>query len=177
MKLIKSLFLLILIFTVCKNNPTNDWEQRIVYQNSFEKAEDIIGWRWMSDENLVNEPAPNCGNKSLLVNGRRRTSATAFKLHSLEGSCNLKLCFWAKLNENSLKGTIYLRLINEDNIPEERMVDYISAEIDKYEWHFYETSESLFCPENGTLKIELRQNTGFDERSSLNLDYLFIMKE
>ena len=44
MKLIKSLFLLILIFTVCKNNPTNDWEQRIVYQNSFEKAEDIIGW-------------------------------------------------------------------------------------------------------------------------------------
>ncbi|UCE17709.1 MAG: hypothetical protein JSV84_12600 [Gemmatimonadota bacterium] len=122
----------------------------IVYFNSFESDEDTTGWRWIFQEMFVADPAPGCGRQSLFIGGGCTQPAAYIELPSqAEDSYYIVSC-WGKANESDRGGKIVL---TTGDVGEER--DETELIIHGTEWVSYASEESLYCPADNTLRIEL----------------------
>ena len=139
----------------------------IFYYNSFESAEDADGWQGIMSEMFVEEPAPNGGEKSLLIGGGCIQPTASITFPKLERSTSLKLSCWGKVREEHQSGMLILRVIDEaENFQS------ISITLQGNEWKHYETEGSLLCPSGKQLRLEIM--IGGIVGASMNLDRLTI---
>jgi len=122
----------------------------LAYFNSFESAEDTAGWQGIKEEFFVPHPAPYGGNRSLHIGGGCIQPTAYLTLPPQAGDRNYRISCWGKAPEQSQAGNV---ILTTTYIGVER--EYIQLIINHKEWTFYKSEESLFCPANYSLRIEI----------------------
>ena len=151
MRLITYIFSLVLSFFVilsCSKKcvePTPDF----VYFNSFESPADTTGWHDIYPEMFVDNPAPKGGKQSLYIGGGCIHPTAYLDLPQVRSGYYTVSC-WGKIPEPTQAGTIVLVKVNQDGEREE-----IELIINRKSWTFYRSKESLYCPANCDLRIEM----------------------
>ena len=120
-----------------------------VYFNSFESPADTTGWYDIKPEMFVDDPAPDGGKQSLYIGGGCIQPAAYLDLPQLRSGYYTISC-WGKIPESKQAGTIVLAKVNPNGEREE-----IELIIDRTDWIFYRSKESLYCPADWKLRIEI----------------------
>ncbi len=120
-------------------------KQYIYYSNSFETENDTIGWRGVSTQMMVTEPAPNSGKKSLHIGGGCIQPAASLELNDLSSQAYY-ISFWAKVDDENQAGAITLSNgTNEEPLP---------ITVSTTEWEKFEVGPIL-VKDNFPLKIDI----------------------
>jgi hypothetical protein len=111
---------------------------------SFESEQDTIGWKGLSYNMFVDDPAPNSGKKSLFIGGGC-LQPTAYKnLGRPAGTGKFRIVCWGKVEDPYHGGSLKLGVENSV---------WTELSINKKGWHFY-TSDILHYS-NGDLQLEI----------------------
>ena len=122
-------------------------DRNVIYFNSFESAEDMTGWIMNDYQQIVNDPAPGCGEKSLYVIGGCMQPIGYIELPQQLDDGKYTMTCWGKAD---WAGSIALTTNQPDG---ERTYLYLS--IDTPEWISSNIKESIFCPKDQKLRIEI----------------------
>ena len=127
---------------------------RVVYKNSFETAEDTIGWHYPVGSPYLqvfwNDTPPGGNSKSLYVSGIEVFPTAYYDLEPVNRDRYVTLQVWGKTIAG--KGSVYLRLKDQ---PSDSQMDHLDVLIDYPEWRLYKARTVLFCPAGEVLRIEL----------------------
>jgi len=124
-------------------------EYELIYYCSFESPEDTTGWHGITEEMFVDDPAPGCGKKSLLLEGGCLQPAAWRVLDTEYGSSLYKLSCWGKKGTDS--GNVRLTIIQNH-----RPLAEIMFTIDSETWRFYQAEKVLPHPPGSKVQLELR---------------------
>ena len=119
----------------------------IVYMNSFESAQDTVGWQGIFQYMFVNDPAPNCGSKSLKIGGGCIFPTASIDFDSTLSEHSYKISCWAKVGENG--GMIFLTTDDEKSFSPAMKIIEITDTV----WTHYETDSTFYCPANKKLRL------------------------
>ncbi|MFC1726264.1 hypothetical protein ACFL4T_11605 [candidate division KSB1 bacterium] len=148
------------------NNPEKPLSKNL-YFSSFENGDCIKGWYGIFEGNLVDDPAPGGGSKSVFLGGGCGQPTAYIDLISQHEDSYYKLKFWAKVQQASQKGWIEL-LVSHDLDSKKKICIFAQGA----EWTEYESDELLFCPAES--ELELRVHIGGIIYASMNIDRLTI---
>jgi hypothetical protein len=137
------------------------------YFNSFETKKDTTNWQGISYTYFVDEPAPNGGNKSLLIAGGCIQPTAFINFAALKDDEEFQLSCWGKVNEDNQSGTVSLLVLNEETLKRS-----VSLNIDSKKWTYYKT-DTIKCKAGEHFRIEIM--IGGIKFASMNLD-LFMIK-
>lgn len=122
----------------------------IVYFSSFESAEDTTGWQGITDKMFVRDPAPGAGIQSLYVGGGCIQPTAYIDLPPQTGPGNYAVSCWGKVPQVTRPGRIVLQIVQEGRDARE-----IQLRVDREDWTFYESKESLRCSEDCALRLQV----------------------
>ena len=119
----------------------------VIYFNSFESAQDTTGWSGITDAMFVSDPAPKGGKQSLHIGGGCLQPAAHINLPAQTRESYYRVSCWGKVADISQGGSIGLAVGEQRR--EIRLI------IRDEEWTFYESEESLRCPANRNMRLEI----------------------
>ena len=168
MKYSMSIFMLCLIlltipFSSCQNSTSPD--SFTIYYNSFEKSSDLMGWNGIEESDLVDDAAPNGGQKSAFISGgcNMPTAFRTFSPIGVDQSVRIQ-CYGKNLG---FGGSVVI------GIGENYSYD-LGLSVKDTTWTFYEFDNSIFWPANSSLTICL--NSGGILATAMLIDELKIVK-
>lgn len=135
-----------------------------IYFNSFETSSDTIGWKGYGQISLYNDAPKTGGKKSLFVSGGCVIPHAIYNVGPQTDECYIILKCWGKNLE--VGGSIYLKPDNGYRS--------ISISVTGKNWTVYESQDTLFCPANESLILELI--SGGIMSSAMLVDLLEIRK-
>jgi hypothetical protein len=142
-------------------------EPDIVYFNSFESSEDAAGWTGIAEEMFVDDPAPNCGQKSLHIAGGCVHPTAEAVLGGEHAGGDYVISFWGRLDDVSQPGGVVLKAYRDGQPCGESALAVRTGE-----WSYYASSEPLSCDDGVEFKIDL--GIGGIIGASMSLDCLKI---
>lgn len=126
----------------------DDFAQRLpIYFNSFESPQDTSGWQGFGARELRNDAPPGGGNQSLFVSGGCIVPHALVEFRSPSQETCLRLRCWGK----KLLGGGEVSLFIKGALPGKG----ISLSIGDSLWNSYQSADSLICPANQTLQLEM----------------------
>ena len=145
-KMLASIFMLQL-FLSCDENPFEP-KYETIYDCSFESPQDTTGWKGITPEMFVNDPAPDGGEKSLYIGGGCMKPAAQIILESHIINGKYRLYCWGKKGESG--GNVKLILAQNHDY-----FDQIELNINSQDWKLYQIEGVLKCNETSQLRLEL----------------------
>jgi len=151
-----TMLIFLLIFSGCKKESPTELRRiyecgtvaiPIVYMNSFESAQDTTGWQGIFQYMFVNDPAPNCGSKSLKIGGGCIFPTASIDFDSTLSGHSYKLSCWAKVGENG--GIIFLTTDDDKSFSPAMKIIEITDTV----WTHYETDSTFYCPPDKNLRL------------------------
>ena len=121
------------------------------YFTSFENASDAEGWTGIGVEMFVEDPAPNSGDRSLLIGGGCIQPTAKVTLPEIRVGGFYTISCWGKIDPDFHGGSVILALSHNE---EESF--QIELRIDRQGWYFYSSEESIYCPASESLQIQIR---------------------
>lgn len=167
-------FIILLAIVGCKKeSPTEQQKFRdeviaipIVYMNSFESAQDTVGWQGIFQYMFVNDPAPNCGSKSLKISGGCIYPSASINFDSSLAGHSYRLNCWGKVGKDG--GTIFLTTNDSLSFSPPSIYIFITDSV----WTHYVSDKILYCPENETLRLGIF--SGGDNPAHIFVDWIAI---
>jgi hypothetical protein len=144
------LFLISILFTTYCIRFPNEPSVEAFYFNSFEIESDTTDWYGISYKMFVENPAPNGGDKALLLCGGCVQPAAYIDLPISNLDENYSLSFWAKIIEENQSGIISLSAVEGDE-----KLSEISLLVDSQNWKYYKSEKNLFCPAGKQVRLEI----------------------
>ena len=163
-------FLIFVLFTVFCIQFPNEPNADTFYFNSFEVPSDTTDWNGISPNMFVKNPAPNGGEKSLLLCGGCVQPTAYINLPISNVDENYSVSFWAKIIEENQSGVISLSVIDGDI-----KLSEISLLASGQTWKYYKSEKKLFCPIGKQLRLEIM--VGGIIPASMLIDLLKIEKQ
>ncbi len=160
-------FVILLVFysfLSCEKDLEWDNTTDSLYFNSFESSSDTIGWRGVSENDIIKDTPESGGSKSLKVSGGCVIPHVQFKTVPLTEDCRVVLKCWGKNLSNG--GGISLHKENESGSI------YIS--VSETSWTNYISNDTLNCPAGNSLILQL--NSGGFMSSAMLVDLVEIVK-
>lgn len=134
----------------CSSDVTGP-QELIVYYNSFEYPQDTLEWEGISYLMFVDDPAPDGGNKSLLIGGGCSQPAAKIYFEGPAEETNYKLGFWAKMKDSTQSAQVLLTRSEGEDWPSEDLVQTVSGT----EWQVYYTDSLFYCPAKGKFELHI----------------------
>ncbi len=135
-----------------------------IYFNSFESAQDTIGWKGSGSIDFSEDAPPGGGKRSLFVSGACSVPHAVFTLPALAEDGYYRLQCWGK--NLQLGGSV--RLAVEGLETGQQVV------VQDSNWVFLETNQPLFCPKHYHLCLML--SSGGIVASAMLVDLIQIIK-
>ena len=143
--LISVVIVLSLVFIFSCNKDDSSYS-KILYENSFEKDSDTIGWKGYCFTQFVDEGAPGCGDRSIGISCGCIAPYTNFKIGPFDDSYDVVISVWAKSSGNG--GGIGLK----------SSAGEIEIWVDPQEtqnWKHFNSKDTLHCPANEEIRFFL----------------------
>jgi hypothetical protein len=121
-----------------------------IYFSSFESPEEATGWHGITEDMFVDHPAPNGGIRSLYIGGGCIQPAAYNDLPSQTTGGSYTISCWGKLQKSPQEGNVLLTVANGGAKSKQVQLTIVDEE-----WRFYESEESLHCPANCQLRLEI----------------------
>lgn len=134
----------------CQNPVGDNSPVQVLYFTSFETESDIEGWVGLEIGNLLEDPAPGSGGRSVLVGGGCVQPAAYIVLEARERDADYSLSCWGKLTDDSQPGAVVLATGAPGG---ERTGCGITVESEN--WRFYRSENQINCPAGRELRIEV----------------------
>jgi hypothetical protein len=145
-------FLLILSVFIILWSCTDNWEEGplikvdLVYTNSFESANDTLGWIGLDTSFFKSEPSPGGGARSLLIGGGCIQPTAKYSM-IIKQQGDYVLSCWGKSYQPSMSGIIAISKTQNAYDTESARI-----QIDSTDWK-YNKSPNLYCYKGDTLNI------------------------
>jgi hypothetical protein len=123
---------------------------RAIYFNSFETAQDTIGWIGVTAAMFVNDPAPEAGDRSLHIGGGCIQPAAYIDLPEQADAGHYRVCCWGKLEDSSQGGSV--GLVVDAETEQRREIHLV---VNRTEWTFYASEEIIRCPAHHRMRLEI----------------------
>ncbi len=140
----------------------------IVYMNSFESAIDTIGWQGLYQYMIVDDAAPNCGNKSLKIGGGCIFPTATIDFDSTLSGHSYKLSCWGKVGKNG--GKLFLTTSDDESFSPA----FTTINVTDTVWTHYVTDTSFYCAANKRLRLGIF--SGGDNPSHIYVDGIAIVQ-
>ena len=118
-----------------------------IYFNSFESAEDTVGWQGYGDREFRLDAPAGGGTQSLFVSGGCIAPHAWVEFTAPEKETRLRLKCWGKMLVN--RGSV--GLFFKDSLFHRG----ISISVTDSLWRPYQSTDSLVCPANTALRLEM----------------------
>lgn len=165
MKNFTFLQLLVCFFAFCscaEMSITEDTKKHVFF-SSFESLSDTTNWFGIYRDNIVDEAPKQGGDKSVRIAGGCLIPHASCTVDISE-ECHVMLKCYGKNLSNG--GSVHMR---NDNTNEAS-----SISISDKEWKHYTGSDTIYCPANSSLNLQL--NSGGFAPSSMLVDVIEIIK-
>ncbi len=119
----------------------------VIYFNSFESSLDTVGWQGYGAREFQSEAPPGGGRQSLFVSGGCLAPHAWIEFTTPARETELRLRCWGKKLINGGSVGLYPK----DGVP----VRGISISIGDSLWRHYQSPDSLVCPANTPVRLEM----------------------
>ncbi len=106
-----------------------------------------MGWRGSGTFRFASQAAPGGGKQSLFVSGACTVPHAYFELPAFPTDGYYLLRCWGK--DLGIGGAVLLRIKHDPS------GHFLSIAVNRPEWTFYESPDTLFCPAGKSLEVEL----------------------
>jgi hypothetical protein len=138
-------FFFVMLFSCKKENTNENTLEQQIYFNSFESQSDTVGWRGYAFNFAIDVPSQG-GKKSLSISGGCILPHAQYIVSAQNTDYHLVLKFLGKNLSNGGSVNLY---VNKAGYKE------ISFDVSKKDWTLYESRDTLFCPANTSLTLEV----------------------
>jgi len=135
-----------------------------IYFNSFESAQDTLGWKGYGSIDFREDVPPGGGKRSLFVSGACSVPHAVFTLPALAEDGYYRLQFWGR--NLQLGGGVTLAVEGLQTVEQVAVQDS--------NWLFLKTKRPLFCPRRYHLRLML--SSGGIVASAMLVDLIQIIK-
>lgn len=161
---------IIILISGCKtvNDPDNFKNENgnVVYFNSFETESDTAGIESYGNCYLYNEASPGGGEQSLYVSGSSFIPHARFTIDSGNDFGIYQLSFWGK----TIIDICYINFSSDGPA----LSNWTTISINDSSWHYYQTTDSIFC--QGDEKLVITLTSGGDNPGGMLVDQIQIVK-
>lgn len=166
----KFLYILIVLFafTSCITNPV-DTNTKVIYQTSFETGKDVSQW---SGGSWMKFSAPGCGQNCLVILGGSVEPDASFDIPTPMENAHYRFSFWAKISPADETASVQLIVLS----PEGAVKEKLQVEVNRGEWIFYQSRESVYCPSESSLRMEISVPGGFVSLATVYFDQVSVVK-
>jgi len=154
------------IFLGCSDKPTSCLSGKMVYYTSFERAADTARWEGIKPELFVDDPAPDCGHRSLKIWGGCIQPTASLALGPFDKAAYYSFSVWAKAIEETQTGSVSLFTEGDENPT--------TVTVKELRWHFLNSDKLVFCPAGKPLRIDL--SVGGFVPGSMQIDGLLVCR-
>lgn len=159
-------FAILVALLISCNTDVNGPVELIVYYNSFEYTQDTLEWEGINYSMFVDDPAPQGGNKSLLIGGGCLQPTARIFFEGPNEATNYKIGFWAKMKDSTQSAQVVLTKSPGEEWEGKDLVQTVSGT----EWQMYYSDSLFYCPPKG--KFELHIFCGGIIPAEMNIDKL-----
>jgi len=138
------------LFGCSKNPASSSLGQRIFY-TSFERDADTVGWVGISPAFFTNDPAPNCGQRSLRIGGGCLQPTAHLTLGPFEQDGYYRFSVWGKRLEKDQGGRV--TLVVDGGEPNGENSSGVSVK--ELSWRELISPKPVFCPAGKPLQVQL----------------------
>ena len=168
MKKILYISIIVFVFSQCITNPVDN-NTKVIYQTSFEaglEATEWTGGSWMKFS------APGCGENCLVILGGSVNPDASFDVPTPLENAHYRISFWAKIDPEDETASVQLIVLGSGGTEREKL----QVNINKGEWSFYQSRESVYCASGSSLRIEISVPGGFVSLATLYFDQVSVVK-
>ncbi len=152
------------IFTYnCENQTESNHDNDSFYLNSFESPKDTVNWQGYGAISFRNDAPVNGGEQSLYVSGGCIVPHATVNLNNINNDSYLTIHCWGK--NLVFGGTVELNYEDSNN-----QYHSISISVNDSTWTYYQSMDTLFCPANQVINLEI--NSGGFVHSAMLIDLL-----
>jgi len=151
MRSITFLTIAILCIAGCDKSVEPDDRHGTIYFNSFESDADTTGWQGYAAYGFYNSAPPDGGNRSLFISGGCIMPHAVVDLEPLDEDRFLMLKCWASpiYGGQVINGGYISLIVSGEHSGS------IDIEVTESTWTAYQPTDTLFCPANQSLYLNL----------------------
>lgn len=156
------------VFVGCRDG-LNRPEQYAAYINSFETPKDTVHSEGVKYNMFVNDPAPQCGYKSLQISGGCYQPAAVYYFEGPDRATKYRLEFWGKMIETGQSAIVVISPEKNDPFGENE----ITITVNGTDWNYYRASKVIDLPAKAKFKVSVI--CGGIIPATLKMDYLTLV--